>query len=191
MRILIAGLIGGTLLWLWGAVAHMVLPIGEMGMKTAVGQEAAIAALQATAISGDGIYMIPGMSPEQWSDQQAREDFVAKYSGSPYALVVYRPGGNPGMSSMVPNLTVHWISCVLAALVAAWLLTAVTASSYGKRVLIATGLGLFAWLAVNVPYWNWYLFPTQFTIGAALDQIVGWAIAGLGMAWWLGRRKAA
>jgi hypothetical protein len=191
MRILIAGLIGGTLLWLWGAVAHMVLPIGEMGMKTAVDQDAAIAALQASATSGNGVYFIPGMSPEQWSDPQARDAFVAKYDGSPYAMVVYRPDGNPGISNMAPNLARHWVSCVLAALVAAWMLTGLAASSYGKRVLITAGLGLFAWLAVNVPYWNWYMFPSQFTIGAALDQIVGWAIAGLGMAWWLGRGKAA
>ena len=33
MRILIAGVIGGLVMFMWGAVAHMMLPIGEMGMK--------------------------------------------------------------------------------------------------------------------------------------------------------------
>ena len=32
MRILIAGIIGGLVMFVWGAVAHMMLPIGEMGM---------------------------------------------------------------------------------------------------------------------------------------------------------------
>lgn len=77
---------------------------------------------------------------------------------------------------------------MLGALVAAWLLA--MASGFGRRVAIAAALGLFAWLAVNVPYWNWYLFPLEFTLGAALDQVIGWTVAGLGMAWWLGRRKA-
>ena len=188
MRILVAALIGGTLLWLWGVVAHMLLPIGEMGFKTAVEQDAAISALQASATSGDGVYMIPGMAPEQWSDRPAMEAFVAKYANAPFALVVYQPDGNPGISNMVPNMVKHWATCVLAALLAAWVLT-LGALDFGKRVMVAAGLGLFAWLAVNVPYWNWYMFPTRFTIGAALDQVIGWAIAGLGMAWWLGRRR--
>lgn len=187
MRILIAALTGGTLLWLWGAVAHMFLPIGEMGHRIAVEQDAAIAALQASATSGDGVYMIPGMSSEQWADETARNAFTAKYAKTPYALVVYRPGGNPGIASMGPALAKHWLTCVLGALIAAWALT--LASGFGQRVMLAAGLGLFSWLAVNVPYWNWYLFPTEFTIGAALDQVIGWAIAGLGMAWWLGRRQ--
>ena len=49
MRIFIAGLIGGIVLFLWGVIAHVALPIGEMGMKVASGQEAAIAALHASA----------------------------------------------------------------------------------------------------------------------------------------------
>ena len=187
MRILIAALVGGTLLWLWGAIAHMALPIGEMGHRTAIEQDAAIAALQASATSGDGVYMLPGMAPEQWSDESARNAFSGKYRASPFALVVYRPGGNPGITSMWPNLVTHWLTSVLGALVAAWMLA--MASGFGRRVAIAAALGLFAWLAVSVPYWNWYLFPLEFTLGAALDQVIGWTVAGLGMAWWLGRRK--
>jgi hypothetical protein len=83
MRILPAALIGGTLFWIWGAIAHMLLPIGEMGMKTAVEQDAAIAALQASATSGEGVYMIPGMDPESWRDKPAHEAFVARYKDAP------------------------------------------------------------------------------------------------------------
>ena len=189
MRLLVAGLIGGTLLWLWGVAAHMFLPIGNMGMETAVEQDAAIAALKASATSGEGVYMIPGMAPEQWGDAGAMQAFTTKYASSPYALVIYRPDGNPGMSGMLPNMIVHWITCVIGGLIAAWLL-ARAASSFGRRVLIAAPLGLFEWLDVNVPYWNWYMFPDALTIGAALDQVIGWANAGLGLAWWLGRRRA-
>jgi hypothetical protein len=189
MRILPAALIGGTLFWIWGAIAHMLLPIGEMGMKTAVEQDAAIAALQASATSGEGVYMIPGMDPASWGDKAALEAFVARYGDAPYALVVYRPDGNPGMADMVPNLARHWLSSVLAAALVAWVL-ALAPPGFGRRVLVAAGLGLFAWLAVHVPYWNWYLFPASLTLGAALEQVIGWTIAGTGMAWWLGRRKA-
>lgn len=186
MRLAIAGLIGGTLLWLWGAIAHMALPIGQMGFRTAVEQDAAIAALRASATGGDGVYMIPGMAPEDWTDQAAHAAFVERHASSPYALVIYRPSGNPGISSMAPNLATHWATSVVAAILAAWLLAAL--AGFAKRVAAATALGAFAWLAVSVPYWNWYLFPLEWTFGAALDQIIGWGIAGIGMAWWLGRK---
>lgn len=189
MRILMAALIGGTLLWVWGAVAHMALPIGEMGFRTADEQRAALSALRGSAGSGAGVYMLPGLAPEQWGDQEALDAFLEEYAGSPYAFVVYRPEGNPGHANMAPNLIRHWISSVLAAAIVAWVLS-LGAFGFGRRVLIAASLGLFAWLAVSVPQWNWYLFPAEFTIGAALDQVIGWLIAGAGMAWWLGRRSA-
>jgi uncharacterized membrane protein len=51
-------------------------------------------------------------------------------------------------------------------------------------------MGLFAWLVVSVPYWNWYRFPLDFTLGSLIDNVAGWFLAGLVMAWWLGRREA-
>lgn len=186
MRILIAGIIGGIVVFLWGAVAHMALPIGEMGMKTAVGQDVAIAAVHGAASPGAGVYMLPGMSPEQWRDEAAREAFIAKYSSSPYAFVVYQPDGNPALQSMTPNLVKQWTSNTAGALVLAWVL-ALAAFGFGKRVLIAGALALFAWLAVNVPYWNWYLFPIDFTFAALIEQVVGWTLAGAAIAWWLAR----
>jgi hypothetical protein len=187
MRILVAGLIGGIVMFFWGAVAHMALPIGEMGMKVADGQGSAIAALQASATQGAGVYMLPGMSPEQWQDEASRKAFVEQHQASPYAFVVYQPGGNPALSDMAPNLVKQFASDVLAALVAAWVL-ALGPMAFGRRVLAAGAMGLFAWLAVQVPYWNWYLFPLDFTLAALVEQVVGWLLAGMAMAWWLGRR---
>ena len=72
MRMLVAGVIGGIVLFLWGAIAHMALPIGEMGMKVATNQDAALAAVSASATPGAGVYMLPGMSPEEWSTDETR-----------------------------------------------------------------------------------------------------------------------
>ena len=33
-RILIGGLVGGIVLFFWGFVSHMLLPIGEMGLQS-------------------------------------------------------------------------------------------------------------------------------------------------------------
>jgi len=73
-------------------------------------------------------------------------------------------------------------------LLAAWVM-AQAATSFGTRVLMGTAMGVVAWLSVSVPYWNWYRFPMDFTIGALLDSGLGLAIASMPMAWWLGRHR--
>ena len=57
----------------------------------------------------------------------------------------------------------------------------------GAGALIAGALGVFAWLAVSVPYWNWYMFPTDFTLSGLLELLIGWLLSGAAIAWWLGR----
>jgi hypothetical protein len=174
---------------MWGAVAHMALPIGEMGVKVPTQQQAVLDAIAPTT-SGEGIYMYPSVSAETMKDPAAMEAFAAQSRGKAFAFVVYQPGGNPIMQSMTPNLVKQLVTCILAALVAAWVLS-LGAWGFGRRVLIAGAMALFGWISLGVPYWNWYMFPTSFTTGSLIEQVVGWLLAGAAMAWWLGRGKRA
>lgn len=187
MRILVAGVLGGIVMFVWGAVAHILLPVGEMGMHVPSEQPAALEVLGRTTQGREGVYMYPSIEQEKMSDAAAMAAFAAEHKDSPFAFVVYRPGGNPIFASMAPNLVKQFVSDTLAALVAAWIM-ALAAVGFGKRVAIAAACGLFAWLAISVPYWNWYMFPVDFTLGALIEQIVGWLLAGAAMAWWLGRK---
>ena len=49
---------------------------------------------------------------------------------------------------------------------------------------------LFGWVTINVPQWNWYRFPLDFTLANLATEAVGWLLAGFAIAWWLGRRTA-
>ena len=186
MRIVIAGLVGGLVMFVWGAVSHMLLPIGEMGLKVPTEQVAALQALGSTT-QGPGVYMYPSPAREDWNDEAKMAAFAESARGLPYAFVVYQPGGNPVNASMAPSLAKQWASDTLAAMVAAWVM-ALGAFGFGRRVLIAAALGTFAWLAISVPYWNWYLFPLDFTVANLIEQVVGWMLAGTAIAWWLGRK---
>jgi hypothetical protein len=92
-------------------------------------------------------------------------------------------------SQMGDNLVKQWASDTLSALIVSFVL-ALGAFGFGKRVLISAALGLFSWLTVSVPWWNWYRFPMDFTVGSLLEQVVGWLLAGIAMAWWLGRKES-
>jgi hypothetical protein len=186
MRIFLAGLIGGLVFWLWGAVAHMALPIGEMGMR-APGDEAAVVAALRSGLPGEGVYYLPYLAPAQMQDETATRAYSARALDQPYAFVVYQPQGRDPMA-MGANMAIQFGSGLLAAWVLAYVLS-LGASGFARRVALSAGLGLFAWLAISVPYWNWYRFPLDFTIATLLEQGIGWALAGASMAWWLGRGR--
>lgn len=185
MRTLIAGLIGGVVFFMWAAFAHMVLPIGEMGMQRPASEDAVIAAASAN-MSTPGVYVVPGLSGDQMKDEAAVKAYSEKAKSNPYAFVVYQPQGKDGMD-MGGNLATQFISDTLSAIVVAFVL-GLGAFGFSKRVFIATALGLFSWLTLSVPFWNWYRFPLDFTLGTLLEQVLGWLIAGVAMAWYLGRR---
>ena len=103
--------------------------------------------------------------------------------------MVYQPVGSDGMA-MGDNLAKEFATNVLCAGIVASVL-ALGPFGFGRRVRVAALLGLFAWLAINVPYWNWYRFPLDFTLASLIQQVVGWSLAGAAIAWWLGRGEKA
>ncbi|CAN5581993.1 hypothetical protein BH23PSE2_BH23PSE2_09780 [soil metagenome] len=188
MRLGVAALLGGLVVFAWGFVSHMVLPVGEMGHGQAGNEDVVLSALQEGLPAREGVYFVPGLAPEQYNDEAAAAAYSAKAVANPNAVIFYQPVGRDGMD-MTPQLVNEWITNTLSALLVAWVL-ALGAFGFGKRVAIATVMGLFAWLAVSVPYWNWYRFPLDFTLGSLITHVVGWFMAGLVMAWWLGRGQA-
>ena len=89
---------------------------------------------------------------------------------------------------MAPALGKQFVSNLLVALIAAWIM-ATGAFSFGQRIAVGGAIGVAAWLLASMPYWNWYRFPMDFTIGAWLDYGLGLLLASVPMAWWLGRRR--
>jgi hypothetical protein len=189
MRILVAALLGGFVMFNWGYVSHMVLPVGDMGIRTATNEEAFLAAAKEHLGKGEGVYLVPGLSPTDRQDEAKTKAYSAKAVANPNAFVVYQPVGEDGMQ-MGDNLGKEFATNVLCAAIVAWVL-ALGAFGFGKRVGIAGAMGLFAWAAINVPYWNWYRFPLDFTVGSLIQQVVGWLLAGAAIAWWLGRGEKA
>jgi hypothetical protein len=178
-RTVIAGFIAGLVVFVWGAVAHMLLPLGMAGMRIApdASQEVALAALQG-AFDREGIYMLPFPREEMWRDEAAMERFGAAAATRAFAFVVYQPQGRDTNAAFGPMLAAQLGSTVLAGLLAAFVAAGIAGPRL-RRVLAVTAFGVFAWLAVNVPLWNWYRFPADFTAAALAEHGIGWLLAGL------------
>lgn len=186
MRLLIAALLGGFVLFFWGFVSHMILPVGEMGHEMPVNEDVVLTALKDGLPAKEGVYHVPGLAPDKYEDAAATAAYSAKAAANPNAVIFYQPVGRDGMA-MGPQMGKEFATNVASALLAAWIL-ALAPFGFGKRLAIATALGLFAWLVISVPYWNWYRFPGDFTLGSLIGTVVGWFLAGLPMAWWLSRK---
>jgi hypothetical protein len=80
-------------------------------------------------------------------------------------------------------------ACILAALL---LSAAVGAGlNYFQRLFFVTVLGLLSALVVNVPQWNWYAFPAEFTLARVVEHMAGFFIAGILIAALIRRPKQA
>lgn len=187
MRIVIAGLLGGLVFFFWGAIAHMTLGLGDLGMHYGKPHAATLAAMRQD-LATPGIHVLPSLPEAEMSDPAALSAFASANAGQGYAFVVYQPGGNPGLTGMGPNLGKQWATDTLAALLAAWLLS-LAPIGFARRVAMAAALGGFASLVALVPLWNWYLFPLDYVLGNLGKHVLGWALAGATMAWWLGRGR--
>jgi hypothetical protein len=187
MRILVAAIFGGIVMFLWGGVAHMVLGLGNPGIHQPVHEDAVISTLREGLGSQPGVYILPSFDPHKWNDQAARAAYAQKSLTSPYAWVVYLPQGDD-MTNMSRQLPRQWASDTLSALALAFVM-GLAAFGFAKRMGIAVAAVVFAWLSVLVPYWNWYRFPGALTWAALAEQLIGWLLAGAVMAWWLGRRE--
>src|SRR5579885_2512961 len=182
MRIAVAALFGAIVVFLWQFVSHMILPIGVMGFR-APQNEQAVLQTAASGLPESGIYLLPYLAPEKMKDAAAMQEWTQRAQKNPAMFVVVSPPNN-----MAAELIKQFVTNLLGALLIAFVLGA-AAWSFGMRVLGALAFGIFGWLLDIVPMWTWYKFPADYVIGNLLDQGTGWLLAGIAMAWWLGRRR--
>lgn len=167
-RIAIAAIAGGVIVFVWSAVAHMLLPFGEMGFSALPNEAAVLEALK-TSIPQPGLYIFPNPATKPPGETDSR----------PAGLLVFHPEG--GWDISPGRLLSELFSNVLAAALAAFIASLI-AAAFGRRVLAVTLMGLFGWLSLTVSYWIWYGFPGSYILGEGITEVVGWFLAGLAIA---------
>jgi hypothetical protein len=189
-KVLGPGILGGLLVFFWSAFAHMVLPLGEIGLKAIPNNEDAVLNAMKSNIQQPGLYILPGYDMSRKQTEAEEAAFQAKYEAGPTAFLVYHPTGVKTISpwALVRQLFFN----ILCGLIAAFIISKTVASLATRGAMVAL-MGLFAWAEVNLPYWNWYRFPGDFTLGAGLDTVIAWLLGGFLIAWLIHRaeKKAA
>ena len=183
-NVLLGGVLAGVVLFIWGAVAHMLLPLGNMGMRELPHATSVTYALD-LALEGPGLYVFPWMDENDMS-REAWAEWESDYRDGPVGMILYRPEGGDPMDARL--FMVQALTDLAAGLIAAVLLH-FTILGFVGRLLFVTAMGLFSWLTSSIPWWNWYGFPGEMTIAAGIEMIVGWFLAGLVLAAVEGSRK--
>lgn len=179
-RTLLAGIAGAAAMFAWSFVAHMFLPLGEMGVSQIPVEQPVLEVLRAN-LNEDGLYMFP-YEEDMEAGMRALE---TKPSG---VLVYHQPGYD---FNFAKSLGIEFGENLIAVLIGVFLLTRTRIDSLGGRTGFFAGLGVIAVLAGYVSYWNWYGFPAAYTAGAVITDFVGYLAAGLAAAFVLPRGQTA
>jgi len=173
MRVLFAGLLGGIAMFVWSSIAHLATPLATTGISVLPDEQVTINALAASMGERDGLFLFPSMGTATATGAKA----------GPRGLLVYQANG--AYSFNPRNLITEFVTEIVESLIAALLLAMAGIANYGMRVGFVTLVGLTAAITTNLPYWNWYGFPTLYTASYASIEIIAYAVAGLVLAWFV------
>lgn len=172
-RLIVATVLGGLTMFMWGGLSHSVIFIGT-GFKQLPNEDKVLEALK-TNIPEQGLYFFPGKDFRNSTKEQDLA-FETKFKTGPAGMLIYRPiGGSP---FSVDKLTTQFFSNLLSVFIAV-LIASLIYAKYWIRVVVITLLGLLSCSAVSSIYWNWYEFPTSFFVAQILDMVIGFFLTGL------------
>lgn len=178
MRVIVAGTFGGVALFAWGFVSHVILPLGEQGIKKLPKEEPVLEAMRAN-ITEPGLYIVPGMAPGQHGDEAAIKEWTEKANRGPVALLVYQLRCDGAMT--VKQLVLEGLSNIAIGLLAAMVVSYI-ACGFLLRTLLVGAMGLMSSLDILVSEWNWYAFPLDYTLAQMTMQVAGFLIMGFAVA---------
>ena len=181
MKILLAGIFGGIVMFIWTSIAHMALPLGEAGLGEIPNESAVLSAMQSNIGDQTGLYIFPGpglgKNATRQEKQEAMKHMGEKIATNPSGILMYHPPGRPLVLGKL--LGVEFVTELLEAILVVFLLAQTRIASFAGRVGFVLVAGILAAIATNVSYWNWYGFPCVYTASYMFIQIVGFFLVGI------------
>jgi len=180
-RVFLAALLGGIAMFVWTSLAHMVLPLGEAGVKEMPGEQPMLAAMHASIGESSGFYFFPGtgLGPDATMAQKraAMDQYGQKLAANPSGILIYHPAGAKPMTT--GQLATEFFTELVEALLVVILLAQARLGSFASRLGFVIVAGMLASIATNVSYWNWYGFPATYTVAYMTTNLVGFLCVGL------------
>ena len=178
-RVLIAGILGGILMFLWGGLWHDQLPTAFAGLRSLPAEQAVVNILKAN-VTEPGMYLFPGFGvPDDASFAQkkaAMQNLEKNPPSGPQGVLIYEPVGTPFSAKM---LATEASTNIVQALLVAFLLAQVSLRRFSSRLGFAFVVGLLASITTNISLWNFYRFPTIWIESQITFLIIGYFLVGI------------
>ena len=179
-RAFLAAILGGIAMFIWSFIAHDLLPLGEMGMREFKDEAAVLDALKTNLGDARGLYHFPGHRAGPNATRQEKSDAMKhameKAASGPSGLLIYHPSREFTFGKL---LGIEFATELLEAILVVFLLTQTKIESFAGRVGFVFLAGILAAIATNIPYWNWYGFPSRYTAAYMSIEIIGFLCVGL------------
>jgi len=179
-RAFLAAILGGIAMFIWSFIAHDLLPLGEMGMREFKDEAAVLDALKTNLGDARGLYHFPGHRAGPNATRQEKSDAMKrameKAASGPSGLLIYHPSREFTFGKL---LGIEFATELLEAILVVFLLTQTSIESFAGRVGFVFLAGILAAIATNIPYWNWYGFPSRYTAAYMSIEIIGFLCVGL------------
>jgi hypothetical protein len=185
LRLLLAALVGGLLMFIGGAFSHTVLQM-ESRVVREVGDEAQARTFVSANAPDHGVYSFPMGNPEfekLSAEEQEREweRLNEAFKTGPAAMIFVQPRGEDMMGPK--QLVGEFLFDVAAALAAAIVIMQFSRrSDYGVRWLMVLLIGISGWLALSTSQALWWRFPWVFVLDGLYVTVIEWGLAGLAIA---------
>ncbi len=173
--------VGAITIFIVSSIWHLALPFAETGFHSIPHEEVVMLAMRGT-INEPGIYIFPGIDMTKQNDPAEQKRYQEKFRQGPTGLVIFQPGGK---EFSFPKLLVNQFLFQLIASFAISVMLAMSApalTSYLQRALFVGLAAVFGSLLIDLPYWNWYGFPGNYTLEHLCEMALTWGVSGLAFA---------
>ena len=180
MRIALGTILGAIVLFVWSALAWMVIPWPGEPLRGFTNEDAVVQTIKAN-VPRSGNYLLPmevkrtsGMTDEQYRTAVQNAENRMIQGPMIFASVRLEP-----MGSMARYMVIGFITDVIAVLLACILRLQTNAASYPARVGFVAGLGILIFVGGHLDEWNWWGFSNAYMLMQFGVIVIGWILAGL------------
>lgn len=182
-KVIIAGIVAGIVLFGWGFLTHVVVPLGEVGISVVPNNnEEQVSSALKQYITEPGLYFVPGMDKSKTGEELTAEmdRWTRAYEAGPTAFLAYHPTGKAPMGTQ--ELGLQALFDVLVGISAAFIVSFFRHTNFLCKVMLVGSIGLIAFLETDAPYYNWYRFPLNYTGMQLIDKLGGMVLVGFVLA---------
>ncbi len=174
-------LIGGLIVFIWGLFSWMVFPWHQTCLKKFTNESDVADTIRDNAPEA-GMYVLPNTFAYHDGNTSQRDMArgMEMLEKGPFMFASVRPNGI-GKMSMGPFI-ISLIIQIIGAFIVTWLLMQTKNLPFKKQVGFVTVFGLGVGILGQFPDWNWWGFSYGYILSNIVDLIIGWFLAGFGIA---------